>query len=360
MEFLNAFVSEIGVLGYAIIGINLVLLFFAKHILTLLVPDEEESVSFKRKLMVFRALNILMIIAYGYVRFYHPAISNDVGVGLGYKFIASLAILYIAYLFSNLARYYIVKQYGKQREIKGVLRWIPTYQTRLLGIFGSVFIGIIAMISIIRVLEFDSLLEAGGIIGIIGVMLALTQSSWAPDIFSGLILLNSDMMQEGDVILIKGSDPVYGLIYKTKVFHTVVLNLTDNHRIMIRNAKLRDFTIHNLSKFASAKGLRERLVFKVGYDVDLKKVDKMFSVAVDKIINSADAHIEIKHGLEYVINDAGDYAVEWFVYYYTKNVDKLINTRQILINHILQTANAYKISLATPLMHTVNNSQGVL
>ncbi len=355
MEFLDFIVGKLGVLGYAIIGINLVLLFFAKRILVILGQDETEATGFKRKLAVFRALNVLMIIVYGYVKFYQPIASSDVERGLAYKLIAVLAVLYLAYLSSNLLYYFIVKQYGKQREIKGKLRWIPTYQTRLLSIFASVFVSIIAMISIIHVLEFNSLLEAGGIVGFIGVMLALTQSSWAPDIFSGLILLNSDMLQEGDVIQIKESKSVYGLVYKTKVFHTVILSLADNHRIMIRNTKLRDFIIHNLSKFASAKGLREHLIFKIGYDVSIEECHQLFEAAIEKVRVNMEADIETKHDFEYVINDTGDHAVEWKFYYYTKKVDKLINIRQKLMEFILETANERKISLATPLTHSINN-----
>jgi len=36
---------------------------------------------------------------------------------------------------------------------------------------------------------------------------------------------------------------------------------------MVSNSKLRGQTIHSLSKFASAKGLREKLTFKIGYDI---------------------------------------------------------------------------------------------
>ena len=34
---------------------------------------------------------------------------------------------------------------------------------------------------------------------------------------------------------------------------------------MIRNAKLSDFGVQNLSRFASAHGLRERLLFDIDY-----------------------------------------------------------------------------------------------
>lgn len=355
MAFFNQFIAEMGVLGYAIVGINLVLLFFAKSILSFLWQDEKNAINFKQKLMIFRALNVLMIGAYAYVKFYHPVASSDAELSLIYKLIASLAVLYIAYLATHLLHYLIIKKYGKQRVIKGEARLIPSYQTRLLNIFASLFIGIIAMISIIHVLKLNSLLEAGGIIGFIGVMLALTQGSWAPDIFSGLILLNSDMLQEGDVILIKEPEKVYGLVYKTKVFHTVILNLKDNHRMMIRNTKLRDLTIHNLSKFASAKGLRECLTFKIGYDVALGKVHDMFAVATKKILSTTDSQIETKHGIECLVNETGDHAVEWAVYYYTKNIDKLLSIRQMLIAQILKTANEQNISLATPLTYSMVN-----
>ena len=154
----------------------------------------------------------------------------------------------------HIAHGFLVRYYGKEREINGEIKFISTYQTRLLSIFSSIFIGIIALVGIIRLLGFDSVLEAGGVIGLIGVFLALTSSIWAPDIFHGLIILNSDMFSEGDVIQFQDHERIYGLVYKTKVFHTVILNIPNNHRVMIRNSKLRDFTVHNLSKFASAKG----------------------------------------------------------------------------------------------------------
>jgi len=63
------------------------------------------------------------------------------------------------------------------------------------------------------------------------------------------------------------------------MFHTEILNLVNNHRVMLKNARLREFTIQNLSKFASAKGLREQLSFKIGYDISPEKVRKMFKAA---------------------------------------------------------------------------------
>ncbi len=290
------------------------------------------------------------MLAYGYFRFFQ----GDKGLetkGLGFNILAVLAIIYFAYLAMHLAHAFLVRQYGKEREIQGKKRYSSTYQTRLLSIFSSVFIGIVALLSIIRLLGFDSLLEAGGVIGIIGVFLALTSSIWAPDIFHGLIILNSDMFSEGDVIQFNDGEQIYGLVYKTKVFHTVILNIVNNHRVMIRNSKLRDFTVHNLSKFASAKGLRENLKFKIGYDVSADAVRDLFETVYERAKNDVSVEIEEQYDLEFGINDTGDHAIEWVLYYYTKKVEKLMLTRQRLLQLMLEASIEKNISLSTPFTH---------
>jgi small-conductance mechanosensitive channel len=149
---------------------------------------------------------------------------------------------------------------------------------------------------VVRILGFESLLEAGGVIGFIGVLLALTQGAWAPDIISGLIILNSRLMEEGDVVEFwDGTDKIIGIVFKTKVFHTEILDLADNHRTMVQNSRLRTITINNLSKFASAKGLREELRFNIGYDVPESKVQGLFLAAFDAAIQDSEIAIEASH-----------------------------------------------------------------
>jgi small-conductance mechanosensitive channel len=352
-EFINLF-SHLDPAAYAVLTLNILLLVFARRILTHGFRIEPKSHQYTLWLMVFRGINFLIIFALGYYYWYQPAIEK----GSALKILAILAIAYAAYLFINLGNYLILKRYGKQREIEGKTRRTETYQTRAVSIFSSVFISTVALIASIHVLGFDSLLEAGGVIGFIGVFLALTQSTWAPDIFSGLIILNSDMLSEGDIIELNDGKQVYGLVYKTKLFHTEILNLIDNHRVMIRNARLRDFTIHNLSKFASARGLREKLVFKIGYDAPTEQVEKMFHEAFKKA-NENGVDIEDQHGLEIGIQDTGDHAVEWVIFYHTKNIRKLMRTRQLMMAEFYATSQRYGISLSTPYTHQVQGTLGV-
>lgn len=349
-EFINLF-SHLNPFAYTIVTLNTLLLIFARQILTRGFQIEPKSHHFTLWLMLFRGINFLVIFAFGYYYWYQPAIEK----GLALKILAILAIAYVAYLLINSGNYFILKRYGKQREIEGKTRLTETYQTRAVSIFSSTFISIVALIAIIHVLGFDSLLEAGGVIGFIGVFLALTQSTWAPDIFSGLIILNSDMLGEGDVIAFNDGKLVYGLIYKTKLFHTEILNLINNHRIMVRNARLRDFTIHNLTKFASARGLRENLVFKIGYDAPTDRVQEMFHEAFEKAVENG-VDIEAQHGLEIGIQETGDHAVEWIVFYHTKNIRKLTRTRQLMMAEFYAMSQQYGISLSTPYTHQVQGT----
>lgn len=330
-------------------SINFILLVFARRIVHLVYHESENTPSFKRKLMIFRALNLLILIAFGYFHFYMP--SQEKGVGL--KLLAILVIYYLGYLSSHLANYLIIRRYGKRREINGESRHIDTYNTRFLNIFSQVFICIIVLISTIKVLGYDTLLEAGGVIGFIGVFLALTNNVWAPDIFSGLIILNSNMVEEGDVIKLNDGQEVYAMVYKTKVFHTELLDLINNHRVMIRNSSMRNYRVANLSKFASAKGLREQLLFHIGYDVDPADVRKMLRQACDKAFESKDLTLQKHSEMEIAINNTGDHAVEWIVSYFTKNVDQLPGTRRQLLGLFLETSREAGISLATPMTHEV-------
>jgi len=127
--------------------------------------------------------------------------------------------------------------------------------------------------------------------------------------------------------------------------------MVDNHRIMIRNSKIRDYTVHNLSRFASARGLRETLKFKIGYDIPPSDVHKLFEKVFAKVCENHDIAIEAQHPVEIRLQDTGDHAVEWSVHYYTKDEHSLLKTRQYFMETALQVSLEEGISLSTPVTH---------
>ncbi len=353
---LQGLFAQIDMTTWVVISLNLLLIVFSKPLVNMVYHDDESDSRFTGRLRVFRALNLIILIAFGYYHFY----AGQEYQSLALKFLTIPVVIYLAYLTAHLFNYVILNRYGKKREINDNVRLVETYNSRLLSLFSQGFIFVITLLSIIRLLGFNTLLETGGVIGFIGVFLALTQGSWAPDIFSGLIILNSNMVEEGDVLQLRGSESVYGMVFKTKVFHTEILNLINNHRIMIRNAQLRDQIVHNLSKFASAKGLRERLKFKVGYDQRPSAVKDMLNTAWEKSIEQQVSGVETQYPVEIVVGDAGDHAVEWWVFYYTKDIEHLPRIRAGLNEIFLETSIEHDISLSTPLTHVVAQTNPIV
>lgn len=336
--------DRLSLVDYLVLVANLLLLLLARRILALFDHGDNDAPEFLLKLRVFRALNLLFFFAYGYLLF-----EREQG-GTGLRLIGLMADIYLGYLAIHIADYFIRARFGRSREIEGQLRVVETYRTRLLMLLARALIAVVVLVAVVRTLGFESWLETGGVIGLIGVFIALTQAVWAPDLFSGLIMLNSGMLEEGDVIEIGGGEPLLGVVFKTKMFHTEVLNLVNNHRIMIRNSRLRDCVIHNLAKFASARGLREQLRFKIGYEVRPERVRRMFERAWACARQNPHVRIDWNHAPEIRVLNTGDYAVEWAVFYYTKDVKQILQTRQLFQECILDASAADGLALATPLL----------
>jgi len=329
--------------------INAILLLVSYPLFNKLSHGHMEAKKTRLRLNVFRSINALII---ALLVFYHLLLPNA-GVSWVIRIVGVLFVIYLTHLGFSITNYFILSRFGRRREVDGTSVVSDTYNTRALKILAAILFFVIALLGSLQVLELNSLLQAGGVIGFVGVLMALTQASWAPDIISGLIILNSGLFEEGDVVQLEGMDSdLIGMIFKTKMFHTEILNIVNNHRIMIRNAKLRDHAIHNLSKFASARGLREVLVFNIGYEHDADAVRQMFNEALNRVVEGrSDIDIDHQHPLEIRADSADNYAVKWKVFYFTKNLKRLLQTRQEFIEVILQCAREKGISLATPLLH---------
>lgn len=345
--------SHFTAMHYLVIAVNLALMLLAKVVIVKTGGKlSERLIGFRVNMLRVLNLAILAAVCYNAIYVSGGEEGND-EQGIAIKLISILVVLYLAYLASNIASYVMRRRYGKINNSNDGVQISDTYRSRILTLMVSTFISIVALIAVIRIAGFNSLLEAGGVIGFVGVFLALTQQAWAPDIISGLVLLNSDMLSEGDVIELGESNPLLVRVFKTKIFHTVLIDVVNNHRIMMSNSKLREQTIHCLSKFASAKGLRERISFKIGYDTSSDAVKAMMKEAFETVVNDATNTIDDTHPLEVRVLETGDHAVEWGVFYYIKDVNGIHGLRQQLCEEVLHMSHKHGISLSTPQTHVV-------
>lgn len=337
-------IRALDLLHWALIGLNLVLMLFAPLVLRLLGGSKEKR---GMSVHIFRALNLLILLTLLFSQVLLPVLGDS----LFTRLIAIFVAAYIYYLLFHVLSWFIKRRFGRQREVEDEIVWVETYNSRVLTLLAAVLVSVIGIISLIQILGYTSLLQAGGVVGFIGVLLALTQGAWAPDIISGLVILNSRLFEEGDVIELREPGDILGVVFKTKVFHSELLDLVGNHRIVLQNARVRGMTIRNYSRFASARGLREQMRFKIGYDVPAARVGRLFDSAFEHAVADKDIAIEEQYPLELRACEAGDYAVEWCLFYYTKDVRNMLKTRQLFLGVILEAAAREGIGLATPVLY---------
>lgn len=345
-----AHLQELTAFQLSLIALNISLLLLSKPLFRLLLKSRqisETELFDSRAFILLRRANWVSLLCVALYAFVLPLNQYFWFT----KILSVLMIISVANLIDSMLDIFIIQRFGKKKLVDKEERFVETYRSRLVSLVASGMMLIIAILLIVRVIGFESLLETGGVIGFIGVLLALTQGSWAPDLISGLIILNTEVLEEGDVVEVHSAKPIIGTVFKTKLFHTELLDLATNHRVLIPNIQLRQSELFNLSKFASAKGLRERLSFKIGYDVRQSKVRQLFEEVFELAQKDVDLPLNHQHGYDLRVLDTGDYAIEWGFFYYIKEVKLLLITRHRLLALIAQTAENRGISLATPILY---------
>ena len=160
------------------------------------------------------------------------------------------------------------------------------------------------------------------------------------------------MIEEDDVLEFSDGDRFFAVVFRTKMFHTELLDLERNHRVMMQNSRLRGQTVRNLSKFASAAGLREQLAYNIAYEVPEKKIERLFEKIFQNLQERNEAAVAFERGFELLPVSADNYAVRWAIRYHIKDVRKLLSTRAKINSEVIRVAAQEGIALATPLLVT--------
>jgi len=310
---------------------------------------DENDVALINSVRGFLALCLLFVAAL------HPGSPVHVSTPGFIQFSSVLLAGYLYYVLFFASGLLFRHQFGRPHYRQKSNVMVDTYRSRGFTILARIVLTAVLIMIVVHTLEVDNLLRTSGLIAALLIVLGLSQSSWAPDYIGGLVILYSEMFKEGDTIKLNDTHQAFfGEIYRIKAFHTEILSLVDNHRVIVRNSRMREYNIHNLSKFASAKGLRETLSFKIGYDTPEKQIQAMFRAAFTKINRDHSISVERDHAPEIRVQHTGDHAVEWYVYYFTKDTKKLLKTRQSITEIILATSKTFNVSLATPFTHQVD------
>lgn len=353
--------------------VNISLLIFARPILSLIDINSENDSTIK----IFRSLNILVLMLHGFdlalLRLASGTGYEGYFINVGLSLMAVYAGLF-AYNFSCLLS---KKRFGTQRVVDEKTIYLDTYSTRLVDLLLLVVIVLTVIYALIKIWGADSMLETTGIFGILVAFLAFTSNIWAPDIISGLIILNTQMLEDGDVVVIDGYSDEY-IISKVTLVYVILYDVRNNHRTLIRNSQFTQRKIDNLSRVASTDGIRKALVYKIGYP-DIaggdeserndsltsfkNRIDRVFESAYENCSDKKNIKINGKRPFEWALTNAGDFALEYTLWVYLERVPntKVTSTiRKHLIGTIYDVNEAVysasiieKVNLSTPALNVI-------
>lgn len=282
---------------------------------------------------------------------FSETISKDSDIYQGVKkVLEGIFAVIFAYITYNIIEHIIeIKVFTKKSgggTQKGI-KWLSAFT-----------IGLITFIALVNISGLSEIFSTGTIVGMTGLFLGLTSSIWFPDLFAGLVIIFSNIFQEEQVIEIEELD-IYGIVDKIGVFNTTFRNYVNNHKVTKANSEVIKATINNLSRLSSAKGLREKLVFKIGYMKDGKPlpfnvVEDMCKAAFEKAqTTQLEITILFDRGYELFLVEPGDHALEFHLYYYSKDIKLRLQNRYNLYRLFYAEAVRSGIGLNTPITHEI-------
>ena len=358
--------SEYASIHIVVFVVNILLFLFSSKIVKYLNAGQENT----KQLSLFRSLNIAFFFFHlldWFMLFLNKNYENyffNVGI--------SIILIYSGIIFYSIATMYTKTKFGVSRMVDDTKVYVDSYSSRMVNILLLVIISLMILMYIIKIWGFTSLLETTGLFGITIAFLALTNAIWAPDLYYGMVILNSKMLEDGDVISFSDGKKHPYIINKVTFIYTILLDVTNNHRIMIRNAKMVDSTINNISKKASLEGLRHHNIFKIGYPLRgenpeqdyqefMQKIGKMFTYVQEKAYENEDILVNENIDFTWYVKNAGDYAIEFILTYHISSLPETRSTKKIrkyllatprLINQLaLEASYKYDVDLSTPLVH---------
>ena len=358
----------------AIFLINIGLLVFARPILNLAEANSDKDNNAKVK--IFQSLNILVLILHcidlTFLRASNHYENYFIKVGL------SLMTVYAGLFIYSLCCFLSKKRFGTEKLLDNNKVYLDTYSTRLVDLILLAVIALTALYALIKIWGADSMLETTGIFGILIAFLAFTSNIWAPDIISGLIILNTQILEDGDVVVVEGHPDEY-IISKVTLIYVILYDIRNNHRTLIRNSQFTQSRIDNLSRIASTDGVRQALTYKIGYpslsaaspeerSTQLSsfqnRVDRVFKLTFENCCNKSDIKINENRPFEWALTNTGDFALEYTLWVYLERIPNTKVTSTIRkhlmgtiynVNEAVYTASIIEdVNLSTPTISQVD------
>ena len=364
--------------------LNIIVLFSTSSIIKKISPNNEDDEKIKRKRFIFFFFSILLLVSQliyvgiSTLEHYQIIINNNFSTikNLILEISETILVVYGTIFTHHILQSQIIKNFGDSEKSEDGFKKIKSYKTRMMSLGTLIVLSFLALILIINVWHFESALGTTGVVGIIVGFLAITSSIYGPDLWNGIVLIYSKLMEEGHLIHFEEN---FYLVYKVTPVETILFNIKDNSRTTIRNKFLGDKEINNLTKIAHNQGYRVSIVYKIGYPVDFNlskenrqkqlqnfkhRLNKLIEKTFEDSITNEDVLINKNYPIEVHLLETGDYALHYRVCFYqepfektnsTVKAKKFLRSREVFNEIFFENSIEFNIDLSTPSLHILNN-----
>lgn len=324
---------------YIVLLINVLIFIFSKKITDGFGKSDSNSKS--AKLYALRGINIILITLY-IVALFFEGMSKHISL-TGMTFL-------LAFLISHFLHIFIIKKFGRDKEIDGITYHIETYQSEVFSLLITLVTLIAAIVIVINIWGMNDWLKATSVLGIMAILVFSTKDVWIPDNISGLILLYNSDIEPGNVVKIDEQN-LLAIVVQTSLTRTIFRDLKKRHLIVLPNTTIRNSKLEVLSK-GPASGLIQFIHFNIAYGVPAEKVEQLMQTIWTKACEESSA-INAEREPEISVIDTGDHAVNWRFGYKLKKLYQMLEVECMVKRIAYEVAEQQGIELGTPLTHNI-------
>ena len=351
-HFLNI-IDSFGLLDVLVISINLALFLFAGTLLNR-IQGRSNRQNKKPRMLTLRSLSFMLLILYllallpgitfGLEHCSQESCNNEIIN----KLTETGATLIISYILMLLAHLFVIKRFGREREVQGEVIHYETYQSRLVSIVILVVVTAFLLLTILSVWDLENWMRQTSVLGGLAVIIFFTKDLWLPDNINGLILLYKTDVVPGSVIRVRKLD-LLAITLRTSLIETAFRDLVHGQRIIIPNSMFRNQVIEVINR---SDNIKDYVEFNIGYDADVDNV-KAFLQQVFLDACELEAGIDTSTSPRINVVETGAHAVTWRLTYALENPYRIRKAQMAVSEAALACSSGFCIGLNTPLTHRI-------
>lgn len=333
----------------AVLSINALIFIFSKRIVNAL-PSSRDETTYNTRLWALRVINLaVFLLLLASIVLPKADVEGEKGISeLARQLSQTGLTLLMSFMITHLLQVFIVKRFGRTRDIEGVEYRTQTYQSEMYSLIVLILAIITVFLVILNIWKMTSLLQATSVFGGLLLIIYSTKDVWAPDNINGLILLYNGNIEPGCLVKVDEHN-LLAIVLQTTLTQTVLKDLVCRNTIIMPNSKLRNCKVEILTK-ATPNGLIQCAEFNIEYGIESVRVEE-FLVATWEASCQLSKAINVEQKPKVRLYKNADHAVVWRLFYYVGNVYRLLDARYAINRSAYDLSQQMNISLKTPVSY---------